>query len=175
MKIIGEKACNKKGLEVHLRLFIKKQYLIVNTLSYKTQSLRKEDVERDWFVVDAQGKTVGRLCTTIATMLRGKHKPNYTPHVDNGDYIIVLNADKVTFSGNKWKQKEYQRYSGYPGGQKSRTATEMLAKKPEAIIENAVKGMLPKSRLGRAMYKKLFVYVGNEHPHSAQQPKTLEL
>lgn len=145
----------------------------MNTLSYKTLSLRKEDVQRDWYVVDAEGKTVGRLCTTIATMLRGKHKPNYTPHVDNGDYIIVLNADKVSFSGSKWKQKEYMRYSGYPGGLKTRTAEEMRDKKPEAIIEAAVKGMLPKNRLGRAMYKKLFVYAGAEHPHSAQQPKTL--
>jgi large subunit ribosomal protein L13 len=145
----------------------------VNTLSYKTLSLRKEDVQRDWYVVDAEGKTVGRLCTTIATMLRGKHKPDYTPHVDNGDYIIVLNADKVTFSGSKWKQKEYQRYSGYPGGLKSRTAEEMRDKKPEAIIEKAVKGMLPKNKLGSAMYRKLFVYAGTDHPHSAQQPKTL--
>jgi large subunit ribosomal protein L13 len=145
----------------------------VNTLSYKTLSLRKEDVQRDWYVVDAEGKTVGRLCTTIATMLRGKHKPNYTPHVDNGDYIIVLNADKVTFSGSKWKQKEYQRYSGYPGGLKTRTAEEMRDKKPEAIIEKAVKGMLPKNKLGSAMYRKLFVYTGTDHPHAAQQPKTL--
>lgn len=145
----------------------------MNTLSYKTLSLRKEDVQRDWYVVDAEGKTVGRLCTTIATMLRGKHKPDYTPHVDNGDYIIVLNADKVTFSGSKWKQKEYQRYSGYPGGLKSRTAEEMRDKKPEAIIEKAVKGMLPKNKLGSAMYRKLFVYAGTDHPHSAQQPKTL--
>ena len=147
----------------------------MNTLSYKTQSLRKEDVERDWFVVDATGKTVGRLCTTIATMLRGKHKTNYTPHVDNGDYIIVLNADKVTFTGTKMDNKEYQRYSGYPGGQKSRTAQEMMDKKPIAIVEIAVKGMLPKNKLGSAMFRKLFVYAGNEHPHGAQQPKTLEL
>lgn len=147
----------------------------MNTLSYKTQSLRKEDVERDWFVVDATGKTVGRLCTTIATMLRGKHKTNYTPHVDNGDYIIVLNADKVTFTGTKMDNKEYQRYSGYPGGQKSRTAQEMMDKKPIAIVEMAVKGMLPKNKLGSAMYRKLFVYAGNEHPHGAQQPKTLEV
>ena len=146
-----------------------------NTLSYKTQSLRKEDVERDWYIVDAEGKTVGRLCTTIATMLRGKHKPNYTPHVDGGDYIIVVNADKVQFSGDKWKSKEYLRYSGYPGGLKRRTAIEMLEKKPEAIIEKAVKGMLPKSRLGRAVFKKLFVYTGSEHPHAAQQPKTLSI
>ncbi len=146
-----------------------------NTLSYKTQSLRKEDVQRDWYIVDAEGKTVGRLCTTIATMLRGKHKPNYTPHVDGGDYIIVINAEKVQFSGDKWKSKEYLRYSGYPGGLKRRTANEMLEKKPEAILEKAVRGMLPKTRLGRAVFKKLYVYTGSEHPHTAQQPKTLSI
>jgi len=145
----------------------------VDTLSYKTKSLRKEDVERDWYVVDAAGQSVGRMCTTIATMLRGKHKPSYTPHVDNGDNIIVINADKVSFSGNKWKNKVYLRYSGYPGGLKKRTAEEMLAKRPEAIVEKAIKGMLPKGRLGRAMFKKLYVYTGSEHPHEAQQPKTL--
>ena len=146
-----------------------------NTLSYKTKSLRNEDVQRDWYIVDAEGKTVGRLCTTIATVLRGKHKPNYTPHIDGGDYVIVINADKVQFSGNKWRAKEYLRYSGYPGGLKRRTAEEMLIKKPEAIVEKAVKGMLPKNRLGRAVYKKLFVYAGAEHPHAAQQPKTLSI
>jgi len=148
---------------------------VSNTLSYKTKSLRNEDVQRDWHIVDAEGKTVGRLCTTIATLLRGKHKPNYTPHIDGGDYVIVINADKVQFSGNKWRAKEYLRYSGYPGGLKRRTAEEMLIKKPEAIVEKAVKGMLPKNRLGRAVYKKLFVYAGAEHPHAAQQPKTLSI
>lgn len=147
----------------------------METLSYKTLSQRKEDVQREWYVVDAQGQKVGRLCTQIARILRGKHKPSYTPHVDGGDYVIVLNADKVTFTGSKWSQKTYQRYSGYPGGQKERSAAEMLAKKPEAIVENAVRGMLPKSKLGRAMFKKLFVYTGDEHPHEAQQPKTLEI
>ncbi len=146
-----------------------------NTLSYKTKSLRKEDVQRDWHIVDAEGKTVGRLCTTIATVLRGKHKPNYTPHIDGGDYVIVINADKVQFSGNKWRAKEYLRYSGYPGGLKRRTAEEMLIKKPEAIVEKSVKGMLPKNKLGRAVYKKLFVYAGAEHPHAAQQPKILSI
>ena len=146
-----------------------------NTLSYKTKSLRNKDVDRAWHIVDAEGKTVGRLCTTIATVLRGKHKPNYTPHIDGGDYVIVINADKVKFSGNKWKSKEYLRYSGYPGGLKRRTAEEMLAKKPEAIVEKAVKGMLPKNRLGRAVFKKLFVYAGAEHPHQAQQPQPLSI
>ena len=147
----------------------------MNTLSYKTKSLRKEDVERDWYIIDATGKPVGRICTTIATMLRGKHKPSFTPHVDNGDYIIVVNAEKVHFSGDKWRQKEYLRYSGYPGGLKRRTAQEQKEKRPSAIIEKAVKGMLPKNRLGRQMFKKLFVYAGSEHPHSAQQPKDLNI
>jgi len=123
--------------------------------------------------VDAAGQSVGRMCTTIATMLRGKHKPSYTPHIDNGDNIIVINAEKVALSGNKWKDKVYLRYSGYPGGLKRRTAEEMLAKKPKAIVEKAVRGMLPKGRLGRAMFRKLYVYTGSDHPHAAQQPKTL--
>ena len=147
----------------------------MNTLSYKTPYLRKEDVQRDWFIVDAEGQTVGRMCTTIANTLRGKHKPSFSPHTDGGDYVIVINADKVQFSGDKWKSKEYLRYSGYPGGLKRRTAQEMLAKKPEAIVEKAVKGMLPKNRLGRSIFKKLFVYAGAEHPHGAQQPKSLNL
>ena len=146
----------------------------MNTLSYKTKSANKETVEQKWFVVDAEGKTVGRLCTQIAHILRGKHKPSYTPHVDCGDYIIVLNAEKVKFTGNKMNAKEYQTYSGYPGGQKIATAKEVLQKHPERIVEMAVKGMLPKNRLGRAMYKKLFVYTGAEHPHQAQQPETFK-
>ena len=141
------------------------------TLSYKTKSTRKEDVERDWYIVDATNVPVGRLCTKIAHVLRGKHRPSYTPHIDDGDNIIVINAEKVRFTGNKWNDKVYQRYSGYPGGQKSRTATEQLAKKPISIVEMAVKGMLPKNRLGRQMFKKLFVYAGPEHPHAAQKPK----
>ena len=144
---------------------------IVNTLSYRTESARKEEVNRRWYIVDAEGMVVGRLCTQIAAVLRGKHKPDFTPHVDTGDNVIVINADKVRFTGKKMLQKEYLTYSLYPGGQKSRTPTEMLAKKPEKIVENAVKGMLPKTKLGRAMYKKLFVYVGSEHPHAAQKPE----
>jgi large subunit ribosomal protein L13 len=143
----------------------------VKTLSYKTQSAKHEEVARNWYVVDAGTQVVGRLSTKIATVLRGKHKAEYTPHVDTGDYVIVVNADKVRFTGNKMNAKEYQRYSGYPGGQKSRTAAEMLEKKPEAIIESAVRGMLPKTRLGRQMIKKLFIYAGPEHPHAAQKPE----
>jgi large subunit ribosomal protein L13 len=147
----------------------------VDTLSYKTQSAKKEGVERKWHIIDAEGEVVGRMCTKIASVLRGKHKPSYTPHVDTGDYVIVINAGKVRFTGNKLNQKEYQRYSGYPGGQKSRTAKEMLDKKPIGVVEAAVRGMLPKNRLGRAMFKKLFVYEGAEHPHEAQKPEKLEL
>lgn len=145
----------------------------MNTLSYKTKSAKKEEVERNWFVVDAESDVVGRLATRIATVLRGKHKASYTPHVDTGDYVIVINAEKVRFSGSKMDQKEYQRYSGYPGGQKSRTASEVVEKKPEMIMEAAVRGMLPKTRLGRQMIKKLFVYTGPEHPHAAQKPESL--
>jgi len=138
-------------------------------------SANKETVERKWFVVDATNQKVGRLCSQIASVLRGKHKPSYTPHTDTGDYVIVINADKVRFTGQKWLQKEYITFSGYPGGQKRRTAQEMLAKKPEAIVEKAVKGMLPKNKLGRAMFKKLFVYTEAEHPHTAQKPETLDI
>ncbi len=142
----------------------------MNTLSYKTKSAKKEEVERKWYIIDAENQVVGRMSSRIATVLRGKHKSSYTPHVDTGDYVIVINAEKVRFTGNKWAQKEYITFSGYPGGQKKRVAKEQLEKKPFAIIEAAVKGMLPKNTLGRAMYKKLFVYSGSEHPHSAQKP-----
>ena len=147
----------------------------MDTLSYKTQSARKEDVTREWYVVDATNQVVGRLCSQIAHILRGKHKPSYTPHVDCGDYVIVVNADKIRFTGAKWDQKEYLRYSGYPGGQKRTIASEMMERKPYFVVENAVRGMLPKNKLGRAMFKKLFVYAGDEHPHTAQKPKELEV
>ena len=147
----------------------------MDTLSYKTKSARKEDVEHKWFVIDAEDQVVGRLAAKIATILRGKHKPSYTPHVDTGDNVIILNAEKVKFTGNKWDQKYYLRYSGYPGGQRKTMAKELRDKKPEAVIEKAVKGMLPKNRLGRAMAKKLYVYTGEEHPHAAQKPEVIEL
>lgn len=146
----------------------------MDTLSYKTKSARKEDVNHNWFVVDAEGAIVGRLATQIATVLRGKHRPDYTPHVDTGDCVIVINAEKVRFTGAKLKQKEYITFSGYPGGQKRRTAEEQFAKHPDRVLEAAVRGMLPKTKLGRAMIKKLFLYVGTEHPHQAQQPETLK-
>lgn len=145
----------------------------MDTLSYRTQSAKKETVERNWWVIDAEGQPLGRLASQIAPMLRGKHKASYTPHVDGGDYIIVINAEKVQLTGNKMKQKVYLSYSGYPGGQKSITAEELLAKKPTLLVENAVKGMLPKGKLGRAVIKKMFCYVGAEHPHTAQKPQTL--
>ncbi len=146
----------------------------MNTLSYKTESAKKETVERNWFVIDAEGEVVGRMCTKIATVLKGKHKPSYTPHVDCGDFIVVVNADKVRFTGNKMSDKQYVRYSGYPGGQKFATPKDMIDKKPRFVIENAVKGMLPKNKLGRAMVKKLFVYDGPDHPHEAQKPQPFE-
>jgi len=146
----------------------------VDTLSYKTKSARKEDVVRKWYVIDATDQTVGRMCTKIATILRGKHKPSYTPHTDTGDYVVVINAEKVKFTGNKMDQKTYLSYSLYPGGQKSITAKELMEKKPYAIVEKAVKGMLPKGKLGRAMYKKLHVVVGPDHKFGAQKPEVLK-
>jgi len=147
----------------------------VDTLSYKTESRRKEDVERKWYVVDAEGQVVGRMCTKIAMVLRGKHKADFTPHVDTGDNIIVINADKVRFTGKKMSDKRYVRYSNYPGGQKKTSPAEYMAKKPEFIIENAVKGMLPKNKLSRQIIRKLHVFAGTEHPHGAQQPEKLEI
>ena len=146
----------------------------MDTLSYKTKSAKNSEVERKWFVADAEGEVLGRLGSKIASVLRGKHKPSYTPHVDTGDYVIVINAEKIRLTGNKIEDKEYLSYSGYPGGQKSITAKELQAKNPNLIIEKAVKGMLPKNKLGRAMIKKLFVYTGAEHPHGAQKPEELK-
>lgn len=143
----------------------------MDTLSYKTKSANAATADQKWYVVDAEGEIVGRLATRIATVLRGKHKPNFTPHVDTGDFVIVVNADKVRFTGSKLDDKEYQRFSGYPGGQKRRTAKEMLDKRPEMVLELAVKGMLPKTKLGRAMIKKLFLYTAATHPHAAQKPE----
>lgn len=141
----------------------------------KTFSAKPAEVRRDWFVVDADGKTLGRLATEIARRLRGKHKPEYTPHVDTGDYIIVVNAEKVRVTGNKMKDKMYHHHTGYIGSLKSISLDKQLQKAPERVIETAVKGMLPKNPLGRAMFRKLKVYAGSEHSHSAQQPKALEL
>jgi large subunit ribosomal protein L13 len=136
---------------------------------------KKGSVEQNWYVVDAENKVLGRLATELARILRGKHKPDFTPHVDTGDYVIVINAEKVNLTGNKLKDKVYYSHSGYPGGIKSITAENLKAKKPEALIRLAVKGMLPKNRLGRKLFKKLKVYAGGEHPHQAQQPKPIEI
>lgn len=141
----------------------------------KTYSAKPESVKRDWYVVDASGKTLGRLATEVASRLRGKHKPEYTPHVDTGDYIVVINAEKVAVTGNKANAKMYYRHTGYPGGLKEANFATLQAEKPEMIIEKAVKGMLPRNPLGRDMYRKLKVYAGSEHPHTAQQPQQLEI
>ncbi|MDQ4077340.1 MAG: 50S ribosomal protein L13 [Chloroflexota bacterium] len=141
----------------------------------KTYSVKSAEIERDWWVVDAEGQTLGRLASRIAGILRGKHKPIYSPHLDTGDYVIVVNADKIEVTGDKLDSKVYYRHSGYPGGLKQRTLREQLDKFPVRPIESAVKGMLPKTSLGRKMIKKLKVYAGPEHPHAAQQPKLLEL
>ena len=141
----------------------------------KTYSANDASVKRDWYVVDAEGKTLGRLATEVATRLRGKHKPVYTPHVDTGDYVIVVNADKVAVTGRKASDKMYYRHTGYPGGLKSVNFEKLMAHKPEQAIQQAVKGMLPRNPLGRAMFKKLKVYAGTEHPHTAQQPQPLEI
>ena len=141
----------------------------------KTISAKADDVKRDWFLIDADGKTLGRLATEIARRLRGKHKAIYTPHVDTGDYIVVINAEKVRVSGNKAKDKMYYRHSGYMGGMKATNFSDMIERSPERVIEIAVKGMLPKNPLGREMFRKLKVYAGPQHQHAAQQPQPLEL
>lgn len=141
----------------------------------KTFSAKPETVKRDWYVVDADGKTLGRLATELARRLRGKHKPEYTPHVDTGDYIVVVNAAKIRVTGRKTSDKIYYHHTGYPGGIKSISFEKLRDKAPERIIETAVKGMLPKNTLGRAMYRKLKVFAGPEHNHAAQQPKSLEI
>lgn len=140
-----------------------------------TYMAKASEVERKWYVVDAAGQTLGRLASEVATILRGKHKPIYTPHVDTGDHVIIVNADKIELTGKKLTDKIYYRHTGYVGGIKQRTALEMRNERPEKMLELAIKGMLPKNRLGRQMYKKLHVYRGPEHPHQAQQPETYEL
>lgn len=141
----------------------------------KTISTRPQDATHDWYVVDADGKTLGRLASEIARRLRGKHKPEYTPHVDTGDYIVVVNAEKVAVTGAKRTDKNYYRHTGYPGGLRTRSFQEMIDRNPDRVIRLAVKGMMPRSPLGRAMFSKLKVYAGTEHPHEAQQPKVLEI
>ena len=146
----------------------------MNTLSYKTVSANKATVIKEWVIIDAEGAVLGRIASLVASMLRGKHKTNFTPHVDCGDNVIVINAEKVALTGKKWSDKEYIRYTGYPGGQRFTTAEEMLKKNPIALIEMAVKGMLPRNRLGSALYRNLHVYAGTSHPHEAQKPRKVE-
>lgn len=155
-------------------MFNFKNYL-VDTLSYKTISANKKTVDKQWVLVDAEGEILGRMASKVAKLLRGKYKPNFTPHVDCGDNVIVINAEKIKLSGKKWEQKTYTRYTGYPGGQRSRTAQELFAKKPESLVEKAVKGMLPKNKLGADIFRNLRVYVGSEHGQEAQKPTAINL
>jgi large subunit ribosomal protein L13 len=147
----------------------------VDTLSYKTKSANSKTVNKEWLLVDADGQTLGRLASRVANILRGKHKTNFTPHVDCGDNVVVINADKISLSGNKWDDKKYIRYTGYPGGQRVRTARDLMDKKPTALVEKAVKGMLPKNRLGADLFRNLYVYAGSEHNQEAQKPKQINL
>ena len=147
----------------------------MNTLSYKTVSANAKTVNKQWIVVDAEGEILGRLSSKIAMIIRGKHKPEYTPHVDCGDNVIVINADKIKLTGNKFTDKTYVRHTGYPGGQRFISPKELMEKHPHRVVEKAVRGMLPKTKLGKQLYTNLFVYAGTEHPHAAQTPKTIKL
>jgi large subunit ribosomal protein L13 len=156
----------KAYLHSHFRI----QQNVMDSKSYKTISANKSTVEKNWLVIDVEGKVLGRAATEIARLLRGKHKPSFTPHVDCGDNIIVLNADKIRLTGKKWDQKKYLRHTGYPGGQREVVAKDMMSKHPIRMIEYAVRGMLPRNKLGRAIFKNMRVYAGSEHPHEAQEP-----
>lgn len=147
----------------------------MDTLSYKTISANKATVQKEWLLVDAEGETLGRLASKVAKMLRGKYKPNFTPHVDCGDNVIVINSEKINLSGNKLESKTYIRHTGYPGGQRSQTAGELMEKNPAQVIEKAVKGMLPKNKLGAELFRNLKVYVGSEHNQEAQKPTAINL
>jgi large subunit ribosomal protein L13 len=147
----------------------------VNTLSYKTVSANKETVSKEWIVVDAEGQKLGRLASKVAKMIRGKNKTNFTPHVDCGDNVVVINAEKIELSGNKWEDKAYIRHTGYPGGQRSLSANELMARKPYALVEKAVRGMLPKNRLGRSLFNNLHVVAGPTHKFEAQKPRAIDL
>ncbi len=148
----------------------------MNTLSYKTVSAKEEDVQKEWYVVDATDQVLGRLASRVAMILRGKNKASFTPHVNTGDHVIIINADKVRLTGNKMQDKKYIRHTGYPGGQREINPADLMKKNPIAVVEKAVKGMLPRTRLGRVIYSKnLHVYAGTEHPHEAQKPKTLDI
>ena len=147
----------------------------MDTISFKTISANKNTVTKNWVLVDADGQNLGRLASKVAILIRGKHKPNFTPHVDCGDNVIVINSKKINLTGNKWEQKKYIRYTGYPGGQRVLSAEQLLEKHPTALVEKAVKGMLPKNKLGNAIHKNLFVYAGAEHKQEAQKPKAINV
>lgn len=147
----------------------------MNTLGYKTVSANKATVKKEWYVVDATDQILGRLSSEVAKVIRGKNKTDFTPHVDCGDYVVIVNAEKIKLTGKKMTDKQYRRHTGYPGGERLTTAEDLLKKNPARIIEKAVKGMLPRNRLGAAILKNLFVYAGSEHPHQAQQPKELKI
>ncbi len=147
----------------------------MNTLSYKTISAKDQTVKRDWYIIDAEDVVLGRMATKIATLLRGKHKASYTPHVDCGDYVIVINAEKVMLTGNKTEDKQYVSNTGYPGGKRVTTPKVLLEKRPTQVVERAVKGMIPRNKLGSAVFRKLFVYAGTEHSHQAQKPKLVKI
>lgn len=147
----------------------------MDTISYKTVSANKATAKKEWIIIDAENEVVGRLASRVAIILKGKHKTDYTPHADAGDNVIIINADKVKFTGNKKDEKEYVRYTGYPGGQRFASPKELLAKHPERIMEYAIHGMLPKTKMGDQLRRNVFIYAGAEHPHAAQQPKTINL
>ena len=147
----------------------------MNTLSYKTVSANKATVNKEWVVVDAEGEVLGRLASKVAKLIRGKHKPNFTPHVDCGDNVVIINAEKIKLTGNKWNDKTYVRHTGYPGGQRTLTASELMGKSPVRVVEKAVKGMLPKNKLGSALFRNLYVYEGAAHQQEAQKPRSINL
>ncbi len=147
----------------------------MNTISYKTRSINKENADKKWHLVDAKGQSLGRLASRVAFVLRGKHKTNYTPHADCGDNVVIINAAEVKLSGSKMTEKEYVRHTGFPGGQRFSTPAELFEKYPERVLEKAIKGMLPKNRLGRELFRNLYVYAGNEHNQEAQQPQAIDL
>ena len=147
----------------------------MDTLSYKTVSVNKANADKKWLLIDAEGQPIGRLASNVASLIRGKHKTNFTPHADCGDYVIVINAEKVALSGNKWDDKEYIRHTGYPGGQRVRTAREVMKRKPADLVEKAVRGMLPKNSLGRDLFRNMHVVVGSEHKYEAQKPEKYEI
>ena len=146
----------------------------MDAISYKTKTVNKATVNKEWFIIDAEGQTLGRFSSKVANILRGKHKPSFTPNVDCGDNVIIINAEKIRFTGNKMNDKEYVFFSGYPGGQRWESAKSLLERRPTYVVEHAIDGMLPNNKLGREIFRNLYVYAGSEHPHAAQQPKPLK-